>query len=154
MERKTGFFNTLKQEVTRGLSPARSRSRRSRSNSPQSGLLRRRKTNNQADHFMFRSGSLRPSEALSPLREGPDPYEVMDGGDSKKRGHWMKGRDHGNTSSNQRSDLSLMLGVLGAPLAPVHVSCSELFANLSIKDTPIVITLTTLFLFFLNLFFL
>lgn len=91
---------------------------------------------------MFRSGSLRPSEALSPLREGPDPNEVMDGGDSKKWGHWMKGRspttgNHGNSSNNQRSDLNLMLSVLGAPLAPVHVSCSELFANLSIKDTPI-----------------
>lgn len=103
---------------------------------------------------MFRSGSLRPSEALSPLREGPDPNDVVDGGDSRKWGHWIKGRapttgNHGNNSNNQRSDLSLMLGVLGAPLAPVHVSCSELFANLSIKDTPIVITLTTLFFFFL-----
>lgn len=165
MERKTGFFTTLKQEVSRGLSPAGSRSR---SKSPHSGLLRRRKSNHHPDQFVYRSGSLRPSEALPPLREGPDPNEVKDGGDSKKWGHWMKGQlcrapspgNHSTSTSscsnNQRSDLSLMLGVLGAPLAPVHVSCSQLFANLTIKDTPIVITLITLFLFFfffLNFFF-
>lgn len=144
MERKQGFFSALKEEVVRGLSPARSR----RSGSPNSGFLRRRKGGHKAappGQFIARSGSLRSAEALSPLREGPDPNEAaMDGGDSKveKWGHWMKGQlcraPSSVYSANQRSDLRLLLGVLGAPLAPVHVSNNDPFPHLSIKDTPIV----------------
>lgn len=153
MERKQGFFSTLKDEVVRGLSPGRSRGRspkpgRNRSGSPSSGLLRRRKSNQhvaQPEPFISRSGSLRPLEALSPLREGPDPNEApVDGGDSKveRWGHWMKGQlsrapNVASGSVFQRSDLRLLLGVLGAPLAPVHVSNIDPFPHLSIKDTPI-----------------
>ncbi|GMP29036.1 hypothetical protein CsSME_00004315 [Camellia sinensis var. sinensis] len=99
MERKQGFFSALKDEVSRGLSPGRSRGRSpSRSVSPGSGLLRRRRP--AAGHhvagpdvFISRSESLRPAEALSPLMEGPDPDE-SDGGDSRMErwGHWMKGQ--------------------------------------------------------------
>ncbi|CAL5332506.1 unnamed protein product [Camellia sinensis] len=152
MERKQGFFSALKDEVVRGLSPGRSRGRSpSRSVSPGSGLLRRRRP--AAGHhvagpdvFISRSGSLRPAEALSPLMEGPDPDE-SDGGDSRMErwGHWMKGQlcrapsvsASSSASAYQRSDLRLLLSVLGAPLAPVHVSNSDPLPHLSIKDTPI-----------------
>ncbi|KAF7140453.1 hypothetical protein RHSIM_Rhsim06G0059400 [Rhododendron simsii] len=128
--------------MVRGLSPARSRGRsKSRSVSPGSGLLRRRR--GAAHHAappepsVSRSGSIRPPpEALSPLMEGPDP-EGTDGGDSRMErwGHWMKGQlcrapSHVSSSSSaaaasaQRSDLRLLLGVLGAPLAPVHETSS------------------------------
>ncbi|KAK9053955.1 hypothetical protein SSX86_025030 [Deinandra increscens subsp. villosa] len=161
MEKKQGFFSALKEEVVRGLSPGRSRNRtpkpgRSRSGSPNSGLLRRRKGHyvSQPEPVMLRSGSLRPLEALSPLREGPDPNDtaVDTAGDSSKverLGHWMKGQlcrapavgsgsgSGSGSAAYQRSDLRLLLGVLGAPLAPVHVSNLEPFPHLSIKDTPI-----------------
>ncbi|GMP45450.1 hypothetical protein CsSME_00013975 [Camellia sinensis var. sinensis] len=153
MERKQGFFSALKDEVVRGLSPGRSRGRSpSRSVSPGSGLLRRRRPGAGhhvagPDVFISRSGSLRPAEALSPLMEGPDPDE-SDGGDSRMErwGHWMKGQlcrapsvsASSSASAYQRSDLRLLLSVLGAPLAPVHVSNSDPLPHLSIKDTPIV----------------
>ncbi|TQD73312.1 hypothetical protein C1H46_041153 [Malus baccata] len=38
----------------------------------------------------------------------------------------------------KRSNLRLLLGVIGAPLIPLHVSTSDPFPHLSIKDTPIV----------------
>ncbi|OWM80652.1 hypothetical protein CDL15_Pgr006682 [Punica granatum] len=147
MERKQGFFSALKDEVVRGLSPGRSRSRTkspARSSSPMSGLLRR---SNRGRHnpkldpqMVSRSGVLMrpPAEALSPLKEGPDPEEA-DGGDSRgegRWGHWMKGQKLSRTPSvsssssassssySKRSDLRLLLGVLGAPLAPVHESSS------------------------------
>ncbi|KAG5230826.1 GAST1 protein [Salix suchowensis] len=151
MERKQGFFS-----VVRGLSPGRSRAKSpARSASPMSSLLRRRKGHGQhvakqEPLIIPRSGSLRPAEALSPLKEGPDQD---DGGDSRmegKWGHWMKGQlSRGGPSSvvssssnacnntSKRSDLRLLLGVLGAPLAPVHVSTAEPLPHLSIKDTPI-----------------
>lgn len=144
MEKKQGFFSALKDEVVRGLSPAKSRGR---SPSPSgSGLLRRRKGNQapQPEVYISRSGSLRPCvETLSPLMEGPDPNgpEV---GDSKSDRWWMKGQlcraPSVSTSGSglQRSDLRLLLGVLGAPLAPVHVSNNDPLPHLSIKDTPIV----------------
>ncbi|EEF52312.1 uncharacterized protein LOC8288520 [Ricinus communis] len=152
MERKQGFFSALKEEVVRGLSPARTRAKSpARSASPMSSLLRRRKGHGHghAHHvahpeplIIARSGSLRPAEALSPLKEGPDQD---DGGDSRiegRWGQWMKGqlsRTPSVASSNgcKRSDLRLLLGVLGAPLAPVHVTTTEPLPHLSIKDTPI-----------------
>uniref|UniRef100_A0A2P2KHZ5 Uncharacterized protein MANES_10G073200 n=1 Tax=Rhizophora mucronata TaxID=61149 RepID=A0A2P2KHZ5_RHIMU len=39
--------------------------------------------------------------------------------------------------SYKRSDLRLLLGVMGAPLAPVHVSFMDPLPHLCIKDTPI-----------------
>ncbi|KAJ6302557.1 hypothetical protein OIU77_016619 [Salix suchowensis] len=153
MEKKQGFFSALKDEVVRGLSPSRSRSNSpARAASPMSGLLRRKKHNKDTSFFasqpepvIGRSGSVRPivGEALSPLMEGPDP----DGGECERKrvgsglGQWMKGqlsRTPSVTSlAYKRSDLRLLLGVMGAPLAPVPVSTLDPLPHLSIKDTPI-----------------
>ncbi|XP_004289739.1 PREDICTED: uncharacterized protein LOC101294995 [Fragaria vesca subsp. vesca] len=148
MEKKQGFFSALKDEVVRGLSPSRSRATSpARSGSPMSGLLRRKKHSNHAqlaalqpEALIGRSGSLRP------VMEGPDP----DGGEigESKRvgsglGQWMRGQLSRAPSvssvaqNNRRSDLRLLLGVMGAPLAPLHVSTSDPLPHLSIKDTPI-----------------
>lgn len=156
MERKQGFFSALKEEVVRGLSPGRSRAKSpARSGSPITSLLRRRKSSSSSSHFganseqlISRSGSLRPlgGETLTPLMEGPDP-DGGEVGDSKRvgsgLGHWVKGqlsRTPSVASSGyaKRSDLRLLLGVMGAPLAPVHVSTIDPLPHLSIKDTPIV----------------
>ncbi|KAM3304986.1 hypothetical protein P3S67_011852 [Capsicum chacoense] len=145
MEKKQGFFSTLKDEVVRGLSPGKSRGRSSSPSGSGSGLLRRRKGSHAPppEVYISRSGSLRPCvETLSPLMEGPDP-NGSEIGDSKSDRWWMKGQicraPSVSTSGSglQRSDLRLLLGVLGAPLAPVHVSNSEPLPHLSIKDTPI-----------------
>lgn len=163
MEKKQGFFSALKDEVVRGLSPARSRpkSPKTRSGSPNSGLLQRKKRVEhhaaQPEPFLSRSGSLRwgamEGETLPPLMEGPDPDFGDDGavGDPKRAGsglgHWMKGQlffrapSHVSSSAPpayKRSDLRLLLGVMGAPLAPVHVSSTDPLPHLCIKDTPIV----------------
>ncbi|KAE8099938.1 hypothetical protein FH972_017881 [Carpinus fangiana] len=147
MERKQGFFSALREEVVRGLSPGRSRAKSpARSASPMSRLLRRgRKAHHVAppEPLIARSGSLRPAEALSPLKEGPDG---TDGEDSRMEGRWGQWMKRGQLSrapsvscsaAYKRSDLRLLLGVLGAPLAPVHVSTADPFPHLSIKDTPI-----------------
>ncbi|GFY90042.1 glutamyl-tRNA (Gln) amidotransferase subunit A [Actinidia rufa] len=139
MERKQGFFSALKEEVMRGLSPARSRAKSpGRSGSPMSGLLRRRSHRHVANPEMVigRSGS------LTPLMEGPDP-DGGEVGDSKRvgLGQWVKGQLSRTpsvaSSAYRRSDLRLLLGVMGAPLAPVHVSTNDPLPHLSIKDTPI-----------------
>lgn len=145
MERKQGFLSALKEEVVRGLSPGKSRARSpARSGSPMSGLLRRRKSHNVAipEVLIARSGSLRPPEMLSPLREGPE--SAGDGAGEGGWGNWMKrnpsfsgGSSSAAAAASKRSDLRLLLGVLGAPLAPVHVSVTEPLPHLSIKDTPI-----------------
>ncbi|KAJ8768881.1 hypothetical protein K2173_023876 [Erythroxylum novogranatense] len=147
MEKAQGFFSALKEEVVRGLSPSRSRSRSaspSRSRSPITSLLRRRKSNYSAEvePAIGRSGSLRPT--LTPLMEGPDPNggegEAKRGGSGL--GQWVKGQlsrapSAAGTASYRRSDLRLLLGVMGAPLAPVHVTTADPLPLLSIKDTPI-----------------
>ncbi|WOH13939.1 hypothetical protein DCAR_0933452 [Daucus carota subsp. sativus] len=154
MERKQGFFSALREEVVRGLSPGRSRAKSpGRIGSSMSGLLFRRKNHGHdgnfenPENYVARSGSLR---TLAPLIEGPDPNggEI---GDSKRvgLGQWVKGQlsrapsmaaSNGfssSTNSNKRSDLRLLLGVMGAPLAPVYVSTTDPLPHLSIKDTPI-----------------
>ncbi|KAF8406235.1 hypothetical protein HHK36_008320 [Tetracentron sinense] len=145
MERTQGFFSMLKEEVARGLSPARSRAKSPvRSGSPMSGRLRRRKSHVQhPEPLISRSGSLRTvGETLTPLMEGPDP-DGCEGEDSRRGGwgHWMKGHlsrtPLGSSSAYKRSDLRLLLGVMGAPLAPVHVSTTDPLPHLCIKDTPI-----------------
>lgn len=164
MERKQGFFSTLKEEVVRGLSPARSR--RGRSQSPSgSGLLRRRIRSSVGPPEMLvsRSGSVRPgAEALSPLREGPDPSESGSGDPrSESWANWLCRAPNASNSGSgcSRSDLRLLLGVLGAPLAPVHVSNNDPLPHLCIKDTPIVssishfVNLTTIFINFWGLGF-
>ncbi|CAM8935319.1 hypothetical protein QQ045_013676 [Rhodiola kirilowii] len=145
MERKQGFFSALKDDVVRGLSPSRMRSSKSpaRSRSPMTGLLNKWKGSSHGgynEQSVARSGSLRlVGEALAPLMEGPDP-DCGEIGDSKRSalGNWMKGQ-LSRTPSNlkQRSDLRLLLGVMGAPLAPVYVSSTDPLPHLSIKDTPI-----------------
>lgn len=157
MEKKQGFFSSLKEDVIRGLSPSRSRSNSpARTGSPMSGLLRRKKTSNQhyaggggyvaqPEPLIARSGSLRlVGEALAPLMEGPDP-DGAEIGDSKRVGsgigQWVKGqlsRNPSVTASYKRSDPRLLLGVMAAALAPVHVTCIDPLPHLSIKDTPIV----------------
>ncbi|XP_051137639.1 uncharacterized protein LOC127255908 [Andrographis paniculata] len=154
MERKYGFFSALKEEVVRGLSPSRSRARSpGRSPSPLSGLLRRKKvTASNTESLIARSGSLRPvGETLTPLREGPDPDGEEIGGSKRVGsglGQWVRVQlsrnpsvavnDGGQSSGgSKRSDLRLLLGVMGAPLAPVHVSTTDPLPHLSIKDTPI-----------------
>ncbi|GLT98161.1 hypothetical protein SLE2022_156790 [Rubroshorea leprosula] len=151
MEKKQGFFAALKEEVVRGLSPSRSRPNSpARTRSPMSGLLRRKKSNHgsnvaQPEALMARSGSLRPvGEALAPLIEGPDP-DGGEVGESKRigsgLGQWVKGQLSRTPSvvsmGYKKSDLRLLLGVMGAPLAPVYVSSTEPLPHLSIKDTPI-----------------
>lgn len=156
MERKQGFFSALKDEVIRGLSPVRSRSKSpARSGSPISGLLRRRPK--QITNGDLRSGSL-TGETLAPLYEGPD-QDGSELGESKRVGsgigQWMKGqltRTPSMTATmayKHRNDLRLLLGVMGAPLAPVHVSTNDPFPHLCIKDTPIV---SIFFSFLLNFF--
>lgn len=83
-------------------------------------------------------------EALAPLMEGPDP-DGAELGESKRvgsgLGNWVKGQLSRTPSVSamayRRSDLRLLLGVMGAPLAPVHVSDNDPLPHLSIKDTPI-----------------
>ncbi|KAF6142414.1 hypothetical protein GIB67_033841 [Kingdonia uniflora] len=151
MERKQGFFSALRDDVVRALSPARSRAKSpARSGSPMNSLLRRRSNKQYVAHpepLISRSGSMRPmmmmGETLTPLMEGPDP-DGSENGDSKREGwgHWMKGQllsraPSVSSSAFKRSDLRLLLGVMGAPLAPVHVSTMDPLPHLSIKDTPI-----------------
>lgn len=131
----------MKEEVARGLSPARSRVA-----SPMSGMFRRKKVGAS----VARSGSLRPvGEALAPLMEGPDPEGAEIVGSRRVGsglGQWVRGQLSRNPSvaaaecgvGNKSSDLRLLLGVMGAPLAPVHVSSSDPLPHLSVKDTPIV----------------
>ncbi|KAL8498209.1 hypothetical protein ACS0TY_021515 [Phlomoides rotata] len=87
---------------------------------------------------------------LSPLREGPN-LNGSDFGDQKSNGwaHWLCRAPSASTSGSgySRSDLRLLLGVLGAPLAPVHVSNIDPLPHLSIKDTPIVNLFLFLFLY-------
>jgi hypothetical protein len=139
MERTQGFFAVLKHEVARGLSPARTRRR------PDS-------TAADLDAALVRfSGP--GGEMLAPLMEGPDP-ESGDGGGAAGGGRregwrrwWVRGQLTRAPSSvaaaaagagAARNDLRLLLGVMGAPLAPVHVCAAEPLPHLSIKDTPIV----------------
>ncbi|KAI3448155.1 hypothetical protein Pfo_004820 [Paulownia fortunei] len=151
MEKRQGFFSALKEEVVRGLSPARSRAKSpGRSASPMSGLLRRKKVStSNPEPLIARSGSLRPvGETLTPLMEGPDPDGGEIGGSKRVGsglGQWVREQLTRNPSvavsenghGNKRSDLRLLLGVMGAPLAPVHVSSTDPLPHLSIKDTPI-----------------
>jgi len=180
-ERKQGFFAALKEEVVRGLSPARSRGKSPappRSASPARMLIPRRRKAPAAppppppekvlqqylgEQLVARSGSLRPGgEALAPLIEGPDAERLAagdpDAEDSGRRegfGHWVRGHltrtpsmassaaaagggPGGSSGSFRRSDLRLLLGVMGAPLAPISSKPAEPVPLLSIKGTPIV----------------
>ncbi|VAH28661.1 unnamed protein product [Triticum turgidum subsp. durum] len=172
-ERKQGFFAALKEEVVRGLSPARSRGKTpARSASPARMLIpRRRKApppppekqmeqqQYLPEQLIARSGSLRPGgEVLEPLIEGPDADRLAAGDfvgeDSGRRegfGHWVRGHltrtpsmasassagPGGSSGSFRHSDLRLLLGVMGAPLAPISSNLADPLPLLSIKGTPI-----------------
>ncbi|KAI5007675.1 hypothetical protein ZWY2020_008723 [Hordeum vulgare] len=170
-ERKQGFFAALKEEVVRGLSPARSRGKTpARSASPARMLIPRRrkaqppppdKQQQQQylpEQLIPRSGSLRPGgEVLEPLIEGPDADRLAAGDfvgeDSGRRegfGHWVRGHltrtpsmasasagPGGSSGSFRHSDLRLLLGVMGAPLAPISSNLADPLPLLSIKGTPI-----------------
>ncbi|XP_062211610.1 uncharacterized protein LOC133912737 [Phragmites australis] len=160
--RKQGFFSAFKGEVVRGLSPARPRGK-----SPARMLLPRSRKTAAAeappppleqlgqyvpDPLIAHSGSLRPGgEVLAPLMEGPDLGEGDNGAEDPDRrdgfGHWIRGHlsrapsmaggGDGSSGSFRRSDLRLLLGVMGAPLAPVSASAAEPLPHLSVKGTPI-----------------
>ncbi|PWZ52205.1 hypothetical protein Zm00014a_004989 [Zea mays] len=144
--KRQGFFSALREEVARGLSPGRAR-RRSASNAAEVAAALRR----------LGGGG----EALAPLMEGPDPEAgpgATCGGSARKEGGWGRwvrgqlqltrapaleaGAGAGSgaaaaAAAGRRNDLRLLLGVMGAPLAPVHVCAAEPLPHLSIKDTPI-----------------
>lgn len=127
MERKQGLFSAFKEELVR----ARPRGRRASPSA--SEIIRRRRPG---------------GETLSPLMEGPDPS----GSDckSEKWGNWIF-----RPPSGSGSDLRLLLGILGAPLAPVHVTNNDPLPHLTIKHTPIVslcLSLHPLFSLYIFLF--
>ncbi|KAL0715509.1 hypothetical protein Bca4012_064831 [Brassica carinata] len=154
MEKKQGFFSALRDEVIRSFTPSRSRPRSrsaspSRSNPHMKALLWGRKKL-LASSGCSRGGGggggyhlasqpeplIGRSESLRPVMEGPDPDNDETPTDSKRigsgLGHWVKGQmSRAPSVASTRSDLRLLLGVLGAPLAPIHVSSS-------IPDSPIV----------------
>uniref|UniRef100_A0ACD5Y754 Uncharacterized protein n=1 Tax=Avena sativa TaxID=4498 RepID=A0ACD5Y754_AVESA len=140
MDRKQGFFSALRDEVARGLSPARTRRRAEEAAAAKAALR-------------YAGGG--GGEALAPLMEGPDPEEAG-GGDAAGRprrdrdgwGRWVRGQlarapssgpapSGGGGGAARRNDLRMLLGVMGAALAPVHVCAAEPLPHLSIKDTPI-----------------
>lgn len=141
MERKQGFLSALRE-----LSPARSRS-----HVPAiGGVVIPRRKNLLELPPVVRSGG----EALAPLMEGPDPGDGGDGGGGEGRkdgwGQWVRmqlSKAPAVTGGHRRSDLRLLLGVMGAPLAPVHVCSGEPLPHLSIKDTPIVSAADRLYIF-------
>ncbi|KAG6470860.1 hypothetical protein ZIOFF_071940 [Zingiber officinale] len=164
MEKKHGFFSAL-EEVVRGLSPVRLRTKspaakRNSSSGALPILPRWRKEQSEERQpqqalaeaqMIARSSSFRPvGEALSPLMEGPDGDSPKEVGDQQREGwgRWVRGqfsRTPSVTSSSaaaagcsfRTSDLRLLLGVMGAPLAPVHVSTVDPLPHLSIKGTSI-----------------
>ncbi|KAK4769459.1 hypothetical protein SAY86_027609 [Trapa natans] len=86
--------------------------------------------------------------------EGPDPDEQGMEDPVRRRanangsriGSWVRCQLYSSSSSSggtggrsgcSKADLRLLLGVMGAPLAPVHVSALDPLPHLSIKDTPI-----------------
>ncbi|KAG0451375.1 hypothetical protein HPP92_013773 [Vanilla planifolia] len=81
-------------------------------------------------------------EVLAPVVEGPDSGEDWWGEDERKGGwgEWLLaqlGKAQVATGLHRQSDMRLLLGVMGAPLAPVHVSTGEPLPHLSVKNTPI-----------------
>ncbi|EPS64695.1 hypothetical protein M569_10083 [Genlisea aurea] len=143
--RKQGFFSTLKEDFVRGLSPGRSR--RGRSHSPSVSGHRRRRRGSSAgppEIFVPRSGA----EILSPLREGPDPNGSGLG--DRKSDRWTNWLCRAPVSVSvprySRSDLRLLLGVLGAPLAPVHVSHHHPLPHLCLKETTRIETSSALYI--------
>ncbi|TVU03364.1 hypothetical protein EJB05_05727, partial [Eragrostis curvula] len=139
MERKQGFFAALRDEVARGLSPARAR-RKSEAAKLASALRLARRPGGGG-------GGGGGGEALSPLMEGPDPEsgdgEYGGGGRARKEGwaKWVRFQlartpySAAAGAGGMRVDIRLMLGVMGAPLGPVHVRAAEPLPDISLKDS-------------------
>eukprot|EP00250_Pteridium_aquilinum_P010088 c19147_g1_i1 orf=2-1054(-) len=116
------------------------------------------KRKQQAEDDILRCGSMRAicGEGLAPLMEGPTPENFDDG--CKREGRWgslqwvkgqlltktpsmsraisMSQRFNAHSEAYKRSDIRLLLGVLGAPLAPVAVADMESISFLSVKSIP------------------
>ncbi|WOK97500.1 hypothetical protein Cni_G06208 [Canna indica] len=140
MENRQGLFAALREEMSRGLSPSRSRSRSEsprRSSLPMPEMLLPRRWKRQSPRGFAAELLVPASGSLAPLAEGPEE----NGEDPRKEGwgRWVKCQlsRAPSAASCRRSDLRLLLGVLGAPLAPVHVSSTNPLPHLSIKDIPI-----------------
>ncbi|XP_074560349.1 uncharacterized protein LOC141816474 [Curcuma longa] len=104
--------------------------------------------------LVLRSVSFRGT--LAPLMEGPDDGGAVDTDEDRKKEGWTQwvrsqlSRVPSMTSSSAAvvaadassssfrcSDLRLLLGVMGAPLAPIYVTTNDGSPHLSIKDTPV-----------------
>jgi hypothetical protein len=129
MERKQGFFAVLREELVRGLSPARAR--------------RKLEAARLAAALRYARGA-RGGEVLAPLMEGPDS-ESGDGGGGGRRGgrarkegwgQWVRG--HLARTPPSAAGVALLLGVMGVPLGPVHVCAAEPLPDLSFNDTHLV----------------
>uniref|UniRef100_A0A7N0ZRR1 Uncharacterized protein n=1 Tax=Kalanchoe fedtschenkoi TaxID=63787 RepID=A0A7N0ZRR1_KALFE len=138
MERKKN------QSSVSARSPARLRSMIAAKSGVMSSFFRRGNSLPESDgRSRVRSASLRPGgEALEPLMEGPEP----DGRESEGPKSIMSGLVRLMTRqllkapsfvSGMASDLRFLLGVMGAPLAPVHAGLEDSVVHLSIKDGPI-----------------
>ncbi|XP_057782955.1 uncharacterized protein LOC131000853 [Salvia miltiorrhiza] len=119
MEKKQGLFWALKE---RGKSPGRKKVGVSNS-----------------EPVIARSRPV--GEALAPLMEGPDPDGAEIVGSKRVGsglGQWVRGQ-LSRTPENKTSDLRLLLGVMAAPLAPLHLTTTPPFPHLTLKlkDTPI-----------------
>lgn len=135
MEKRQGFFSALR-ELSPGKLSSTSSSRRAPSINE---VMFTGRPNPPEPPPVARVGG----EALAPLMEGPYPEDGE--GECRKDGwaEWLWSqlpRAPVASGVPRRSDLRLLLGVMGAPLAPVHVSAREPLPHLSIKDTPIEIS--------------
>ncbi|KAH7298857.1 hypothetical protein KP509_25G061800 [Ceratopteris richardii] len=119
-------------------------------------LMMALKRRQHSEDYIFKCGSVKGyRDGLAPLMEGPTPENFENGKRDSKWGtlQWMKGQLLTRTSSSsrpisrterfeppvgpyRRSDLRLLLGVLGAPLAPVAVAAMESIPQLSVKTIP------------------
>ncbi|XP_042461808.1 uncharacterized protein LOC122045592 [Zingiber officinale] len=106
-----------------------------------------------AASLVVRSVSFR--ETLAPLMEGPDYGGAADADEDRRKEGWTQwvriqlsrvpsmtsssaaAAANASSSSFRCSDLRLLLGVMGAPLAPIYVTTNDGSPHLSIKDTPV-----------------
>lgn len=109
-------------------------------------MLLKRKQQGEEEMQRFNRGG----ETLAPLMEGPTPENFDKEGKKEGKWEWVKGQlliktpsmsrannskeAHMHTEAYKQSDLRLLLGVLGAPLAPVGLESSNPLPFLSVKD--------------------
>jgi hypothetical protein len=105
---------------------------------------------NKQENFNFRGSLMRQTSMqpmwdreirmLAPVSEGPTPEdfdtERKPNRDRSLGAVWQRTSSH--LFGNKRSDLRMLLGVLGAPLAPISVTFQDIFCVPSAKDTDIV----------------